>query len=190
MQDWNFTLVLKGPNPLEDDDLLDRLFAAGCDDASFGEIDEVGFVEFDRESETFADALLSAIRDIESVQDGPRVVRIADPDELVTAADIAERLDQSRESVRLYITGQRGPGGFPPAVSHLWSRGRIWLWPSVSDWCLQAGIAEPAEGWRHSETSIAAIINGVLASRALHPTLDPVEAKTLSAGLGDLVGVA
>jgi hypothetical protein len=55
------------------------------------------------------------------------VIRV-EPDELVTAAEIAQALGRSRESVRLLIFGKRGPGGFPAPASHLRSRGRLWRW--------------------------------------------------------------
>jgi hypothetical protein len=62
-----------------------------------------------------------------------RAIRV-EPEDLVTAADIAERTGRSRESVRLLIAGERGPGGFPPPISHLKSRGRIWKWTDVARW--------------------------------------------------------
>jgi hypothetical protein len=57
-----------------------------------------------------ADAIASAVLDVESV--GLRAIRVMDQD-LLSLADIADRIGQSRESVRRYATGARGPGGFP-----------------------------------------------------------------------------
>ncbi|MEX1009336.1 MAG: hypothetical protein WD271_16065 [Acidimicrobiia bacterium] len=177
VQDWNFTLVLDG-DVLSDNDLLNALYDAGCDDASFGEIDGVFYAEFDREADAFAQAIFTAIREIEST--GVRVVSVADPDELVTAADIAELIGQSRESVRLYIAGRRGPGTFPAPISHLWSRGRLWRWPAVADWLRTAGfeIDEP-EGRAEDSEAVAAIVNGQLAMREAWSVLSDDEQRHL-----------
>src|SRR5690349_12185617 len=93
------------------DDELDALFAAGCDDAAFSMEQGLSIAEFDREAPTLADAIVSAVRDIESAR--LVVMRVRDED-LVTLADIGDRVGQSRESIRRYATGERGPGGFPP----------------------------------------------------------------------------
>ncbi len=163
MRDWNFTLVLDR-DILSDNDLLDALYDAGCDDASFGEVDGVFYAEFDRAADAFAEALFTAICAIESKE--VRVVSVADPDDLVTAADIADTIGQSRESVRLYITGQRGPGDFPPAVSHVWSRGRLWRWPAVARWLRNAGFdISELDGRSEDSDAVASIVNSELALR-------------------------
>ena len=107
-----FTLVLEGTRVLQPEN-LDAWFDAGCDDATFGEIDGIGFADFTRAASTAPAAILSAIQQVESGVPGVRVIRV-EPDDLVNAADIAQRLNRSRESVRLLIAGERGPGGFPP----------------------------------------------------------------------------
>ncbi len=131
--EYCFTAVLSG----DVDAHLDDLYEAGCDDATFGSIDGVHYADFSREAPTLADALISAISDIEAVG-GLRVVRI-EPEDLVTASEIAQRLGRTRESVRLLIAGRRGPGSFPAPVSHLRTRNRLWRWSDVAQW---AGIAD------------------------------------------------
>ena len=49
-------------------------------------------------------------------------------------AEIADRLERTRESVRLLITGKRGRGGFPAPISHSRDRGRLWRWSDVAEW--------------------------------------------------------
>ena len=112
MTEHEFTLVIDGD--LADEKVADTLFEVGCDDATFGIIDGIGYGEFIREASTFADAVMDGtpIRQVESVA-GLRVMHI-EPDDIVTMTDIAERLDRTRESVRLLIAGQRGPVSFPP----------------------------------------------------------------------------
>lgn len=135
MTEHIFTLVVEGD--LEDDHVLDALFEAGCDDATFGTVDGSGYADFIREAPTFEQAVHSAIRDVESAPN-LAVLRV-EPDDLVTMLEIAQRLGRSRESVRLLIQGKRGPGGFPAPWSHLKARSRLWRWADVAQWARDAG---------------------------------------------------
>ena len=130
MTEYEFTLVIDGD--LTDEDVVRELFEAGCDDATFGVTDGAAYGEFMREASTFADAVLSAIHQVESVRH-LRVRRI-EPDDIVTMSEIADRLDRTRESIRLLIAGKRGRGGFPAPISHARDRGRLWRWADVADW--------------------------------------------------------
>lgn len=165
MQTLEFTLVLEGEDVLADH-TLDALFEAGCDDATFGEVDGVPFADFAREAASAAEAIGRAIRQVESVE-GVRVLRV-EPDDLVTASDIAARLGRSRESVRLLVAGERGPGGFPPPVSHLRRRQRLWRWTDVARWCHRAaGIGTP----EIRDALFVAAVNDALELRHLGPEL-------------------
>lgn len=130
MNEHHFTLVIAGD--LESDKTIDALFEAGCDDGTFGTVDQVGYADFVREAPTFGQAVRSAIEQVESVQ-GLAVLRV-EPEDLVTRNEIADRMGRSRESVRLLIKGARGPGGFPPPASHLKARSRLWRWSEVAAW--------------------------------------------------------
>jgi hypothetical protein len=88
----------------------------GCDDATFSTKDGLTFAEFDREAPTLIDAVASALTDIEAV-DGYEVLPVT-PDDLVWAAEIAERTGRTRQSIDLLIKGQRGTSNFPTPVSH------------------------------------------------------------------------
>ena len=103
MAEYEFTLVIHGP--VEDEEVIEALFERGCDDATFGTVDGVGYAEFHRAAPTLGDAVFSAIKDVESVS-GLTALRV-EPDDLVTASEIAERLGRTRESVRLLVAGER-----------------------------------------------------------------------------------
>lgn len=138
----SFTLILDGADPLTEEN-LDRLFEAGCDDATFGSREGLFHAEFDRSAPTFGEALRSAIRDVERAVSGLRVVRV-EPEDFVTAADIAQRLGRSRESIRLLIRAERGPGYFPPPALWIGGKRPIWRWSDVAEWCtrsLDGGLA-------------------------------------------------
>jgi len=170
MTEHEFTLVIDGD--LADEKVAATLFEVGCDDATFGIIDGIGYGEFIREASTFADAVMSAIRQVESVA-GLRVMHI-EPDDIVTMTDIAERLDRTRESVRLLIAGQRGPGGFPPPISHSRERSRLWRWSDVAEWL---GQIEPEE---EESARFMAAVNAALELRhRLDQMTDEIAAKGL-----------
>lgn len=132
MATWEFTLVVDGVD-LQDEELIDRLFEAGLDDATVSRTVGVQLIDVAREADTYAQALLSALRQLRAAAPGARVVRV-EPDQLVTMAEIAERYGRSRESVRLLMAGERGPGGFPAPLSHGAKRTRLWRWSDVLAW--------------------------------------------------------
>ena len=138
MSEYEFTLIIEGD--LAEEEAARALFEVGCDDATFGVVDGMGYGDFAREASSFGEAVLEAVSQVEMVKD-LRVLRL-EPDDIVTMADIAKRLDRTRESVRLLIAGRRGPGGFPSPISHGMDRGRLWRWSDVASWL---GQLEPEE---------------------------------------------
>lgn len=72
MPEYEFTLVIQGDL---DDSAVEALFEAGCDDATLGEVDGVGYADFIREAPSFGDAVLSAIEQVASVA-GLTVLRV------------------------------------------------------------------------------------------------------------------
>jgi len=127
--------------PVEAD--YDRLFENGCDDAAFATDRGIAIADFDRESETMSDAIATAVAEVEAA--GLTPMRIVDHD-LVTLADIADRIDQSRESVRRYTIGERGPGRFPPPINAGREGATFYRWSEVAPWLREAlGIEAPEE---------------------------------------------
>ncbi len=163
---WTFTLVLDGVSELTDA-VTDALYQAGCDDALVGSRDGVAFLDFDREADSFQDAVLSAIASVESSSIGVRVIRI-EPDELVTMAEIARRTQRSRESIRQLASGQRGPGGFPPPIANISQKSPIWRWYEVRHWIELMEKQTPQDLEVEDEESVdglIAIINATLEVR-------------------------
>jgi hypothetical protein len=125
-----FTLVLTGVSEVTDA-LEESLFESGCDDALLGYRDGIVYLDFDREATSFREAVLSALADV--ARAGFEVARV-EPDEFVTAADIAQRSGRSRENIRQLLLGTRGPGGFPAPVACLKGRSPLWRWAEVAEW--------------------------------------------------------
>ncbi len=64
MPTYGFTVVLDGLTEIPDD-LAEALFEAGCDDGSPWSSEGVAAVGFDREAESFEQAVRSAIADVQ-----------------------------------------------------------------------------------------------------------------------------
>lgn len=163
----HFELTVSGPLT---DERLDALFEAGCDDATLSSKGELIFAAFDRQAPTLPDAVISAIRAIETVS-GLEVLHV-DPDDLVWASEIAERTSRTRQSVGQLIKGMRGPGGFPSPTSHA-TRNPLWCWAEVEAW-FAAYEGHPSEADR---CAVIGAINGALKAR--HNLRAAVEAAPL-----------
>jgi len=164
MSEHNFTVVLSG----DVDAHIDELYEAGLDDATIGETNGIPYAEFDREAPTRVQAIMSALNDIRKVKD-VYPVRI-EPEELVTAAEIAERIGKSREAIRLLASGQRGRGDFPRPVSHLRFRNPLWRLPDVLAWT----SSDPGEV---EQSRILAYVNARLQTEHLRRELRGAEVR-------------
>ena len=182
MTSHEFTLIVEGAD-LQDEAVLDALFEAGCDDATVGRIGPTQYLDFDREAGSLADAVLEATDAIEGAIPGARVVHLA-PDELVSMSEIAERIDRTRESVRLLIKGERGPGGFPAPATHFKSRNPLWAWTDVATWLATAGLRVTHRGPNVAEDAenapFIAAFNATLRWRAANRQLPERERRRLS----------
>src|SRR3990167_9031609 len=94
-----FTLVLSGVND-KTENLDDILFDAGCDDALINFRNGTVYLDFDRASPSFEDAVISAIKAVECTPLNIRVVSVA-PDYYVSESEVAERLHLKRQTVSL-----------------------------------------------------------------------------------------
>ncbi|MGH9032225.1 MAG: helix-turn-helix transcriptional regulator [Acidimicrobiia bacterium] len=155
MAEHQFELTISGAL---DDERLDALVDAGCDDATFSTKGELTFADFTRDAPTMLDAVVSAITAVETVP-GLEVLHV-DPDELVWASEIAERTGRSRQSVDQLIKGQRGPGDFPVPASHA-TRNPLWRWSEVETWFAAYEGREPDT----QRSLVLGAINGALQAR-------------------------
>ncbi|WP_417746928.1 hypothetical protein [Rosistilla oblonga] len=155
--EFDFTLLLDGADTITPS-LEDSLFQAGCDDATislrFGRI----YLTFSRSAPSLKDAILSAIK---SVRDSgiPATVLRVDTCELVTQADIARRIDRSRQLVNQYINGSRGPGGFPAPACNITDGALLWNWCEVAHWLWENNFIKKSD---LKDAQDLTIINSVL----------------------------
>jgi hypothetical protein len=178
-REFEFALVVGGVPELTRD-VEDALFNAGCDDATlsiqYGQL----YVEFSRSAKSIDEAILSAIRNVRDAKIGAEVLRV-DECNLVTQSEIARRIGRSRQLVSQYISGVRGPGGFPPPEFYLGEGTPLWAWCAVSYWFSENDILRPEEGWN---ARVIAVINNQLEAeqyRESNPDLAEAISRELKA---------
>jgi hypothetical protein len=176
MPSYDFALILTRPLYEEE---LDALF-----DRTYGHVTVSIITEPEHalrpgnasctwQGTTLAAAIMELVQHVETSAPGLHVQRVeADP--LLTIRDIAERVGRSVDSVRLSITGARGPGGFPS--SEMSSAGhRLWRWSKVAAW-----YEIDDHQLREARPTVQAI-NGWLALRGVVPDIVPAPEEVTSA---------
>lgn len=128
MSIYEFTLRLDREVTEDEAEMLYGAFDDGSITTGVGKTE----IEFTREAPSWADAIGTAVRDVETVR-GLRVTG-AGQEDLVSMRDIAHRTRRSREAVRLWAAGERGPGGFPPPTWQSPGGERFWSWTAVARW--------------------------------------------------------
>jgi hypothetical protein len=168
MKTYTFTLEMSGAS-VQNREIEDALFEAGCDDATLVSQNGVLFLDFDREAESLTAAITSAIAAVERSPVGLRVVRVL-PDDFVSISEIARRVKRTRQSVQQLAAGTRGPGDFPPPVSHIKGYSPLWRWSDVLKWwskAFQDAQSEP----EHERIDTIGGVNAVLDMRRYGWTL-------------------
>ena len=159
--EYDFALILGGVTELTSS-VEDALFNVGCSDATLSMQYGLLYLEFSRTAKSLEDAIISAINDVRKANIGAEVLRV-DECNLVTASEIARRIGRSRQLIHQYMTGQRGPGGFPPPECHLTDNAPLWAWCAVSYWLVQNNLLRQEES-RNAEV-VEAINNWLESAR-------------------------
>lgn len=176
MPSYDFALILSRPLYEEElDPLFDRTHGAVTVSiiSEPQHAERPGNASCSWQGPTLAAAIMEVVEHVETSAAGLHVLRVeADP--LLTIRDIAERVGRSFDSVRLAITGARGPGGFP--ASEISTAGhRLWRWSKVAAWY----------GWEDPQLVEAKptvqAINGWLALRDVVPDVAPAAEDVTSA---------
>ncbi|MFC4270740.1 hypothetical protein GQF03_03330 [Sneathiella chungangensis] len=150
MKTFEFSIIASGRS-IEDDDFVNAVFEAGCDDATLSFQKGVIIAEFEREAESFAKAIASACSQLH--QTGLKIERI-EPDYLVSLSEIAERSDLSKQAISYYIKGERLEG-FPLPAAKVTSKHPLWDWYQVADWL-----------WRNNNLPREAVIQAKVVKEA------------------------
>jgi hypothetical protein len=133
MNKYDFTLRFTLPSSESDmDDVADRLYGGGCDDALIG-IGRPGSValDFTRESTSAHEAVMSAIADVSAAIPGSALVEVA-PD-LVGVSDVADMVGCSRQNIRQLMVSC--VGSVPVPVHE--GKQSLWHLAPVLDWLVR-----------------------------------------------------
>ncbi len=137
MENFEFAIIASGAS-LEDDTFLNTLFESGCDDATLSFQKGVIIAEFNRESISFAQAIISACDQIHNA--GAKIERI-EPDHLISLSEISERCELSKAAISLYTKGKRQEG-FPYPYAKVTSKHPLWDWYEVASWLNKNGYLD------------------------------------------------
>lgn len=158
-----FTLILGSDTPCTDD-VAERVFLEVGDDTVFGMCNAAAYIDFEREADSFREAVLSAIAAVERI--GLRVEHV-EPGDYVSRAEIARRMGKSREYVCQIASGGTGHEDFPPPVCNVSERSPCWRWSDVAPWLVRKGMLAAEEADR---ASFFAMVNTYLDCRRLIQT--------------------
>ena len=143
-QIFEFTLVLDNVDD-QTANLEDHLFKAGCDDTLINFRNGTVYLDFQRKAASLEDAVISAIQNVESSQLNVQVINIL-PDNLVSEAEIAARLNKSRQIVSLWVKRERRQKvSFPNPVSKLTDKSPLWRWYDVTKWLFQQHMIQDVQ---------------------------------------------
>lgn len=139
---YEFTLVLKNINDTTPN-LEDSLYEAGCDDALINFREGTVYLDFHRQSISFKEAVIKAIKEVESSSVNA-VVAYVTPEDWVTESDIAKRLHCSRQRVSLWCKDKRRKA-FPKPLMKLSTPSPYWKWREIVEWLCQNNLIEKTE---------------------------------------------
>ncbi|BCJ65724.1 hypothetical protein [Polymorphospora rubra] len=116
-----------------DDDVTLELLAENLSDLAWSECDGVTLATLYTPANNPVATALEAARRICHALSDAEVLDVHQ--DLVSVSDVAFRLGVSREAVRLWVEGLRGPGGFPPPAGVIGNgRSKVWPWAAVNEW--------------------------------------------------------
>ena len=131
---YQIELVVTGIDLNSDDD-LEAIAETGLDEFNWSAVDDLTIVSVETDSDPVCCSIDVANRIVHQLP-SVRVPRFHD--DLVNISDISQRAGVNRETVRLWTTGERGPGSFPTPLGHVGGGARgsskIWTWREVDTW--------------------------------------------------------
>jgi hypothetical protein len=131
-------------------------------------ITDGGPVHIDHQGGSLYDSIVESVHRCETVGLHPMRLHNGDSGDWLTMAAIADRVDRSRETVRLWSLVRLGPGGFPPPLNP-GSETSFYSWAEVAPWLRRAGYDVP------SEEPVLAAMNLALQLRHLTPQLTRID---------------
>jgi len=126
------------------------------------------YLEFTREADSYKEAILSAVKDIERSSIKAKVISV-DAGGLVGLSDIAALTKISRQLIALMKDGKRGPGTFPSPLQRITGKQSLWRWSDVATWLYEHGKIESK---LMENATITGEMNRALEERNNNPLID------------------
>lgn len=139
---FNFDLVTDRHGLVTDEDIFDvsdAVYESGCTDANVHTYNGTLYVSFEREADSYEQAVISAIKQLESI--GVTVLSV-DAGDWVTLADAAQLTGVTKAALTRYANGTRGKGDFPSPLHRIDSRSPLWSWSDIASWLSEHGLAD------------------------------------------------
>ncbi|EIA1625486.1 hypothetical protein V8046_004781 [Vibrio parahaemolyticus] len=114
-----------------------RLEPKDCTVSSKG---NVLVVDFDREANSYEEAVVSAIKPVNSV-DG-LTVKSVDAGQYVGLSDTAELSQLTRSALSKFSKGERGDGIFPTPYLRVQGKVPLYDWSEIAQWLESRGLVE------------------------------------------------
>ena len=135
MREYDFALVATYQDAVTADkacDIANELFSAGAEDCTVITKGNAIIIEFDREAESYEQALISAIKNVNAVNG--LNVKSVDEGQFVSLSDAAELSHLTRSALSKFSKGTRGDGKFPSPCLKANSKAPLYEWKEVSSW--------------------------------------------------------
>ncbi|MFA9499730.1 hypothetical protein ACERCG_04720 [Mannheimia sp. E30BD] len=129
---YHFSILIRDADK-STENLEDRLFDAGCDDALICFYNQSVYLEFDREAETAQIAIQSAFDNLRQAGFSDLVLQEAGVSSL---SEIATRTGLTRAAISNYANGKRAKD-FPRPVYGVASGSALYSWKEVANWLYQ-----------------------------------------------------
>ena len=179
--EYAFTLVLTGIKEVTPE-IADSLLQSACDDATIAIRSGRPFITFSRRAASLKDAIIRAIEDVRNANVGADVLRV-DYCNLVTQADIARKIGRTRQLVHQYMSGERGPGGFPPPVCGIVDEAPLWRWCEVVYWLRQNNMVREEMLRDAEEIETINMVLDLMWQKAMNPDLAAQVIQSISPGI-------
>ena len=139
MKTYEFTLNVGGISIHSNEDLIGvskALYAGACEDAFVSSVDEAMYIEFEREAPSMQEALIRAIKDVESTVDYKLVVTSVDGD-YVSLGEASLITGVKKSTLTKYKKGNFGGGNFPSPARKAAKKDPLWRLLDIAEWLYQ-----------------------------------------------------
>lgn len=143
MKTYDFSVVARSPRKLNSDELCDmanELFGAGAEDCTISAKGNSVIISFGRESESYKEAVMSAIKQIKKNTD--LLIKSVDAGQFVGLSDAAELSNLTRSALSKFSTGERGDGLFPTPYLRVSGKAPLYDWDEIAEWLETKGLVD------------------------------------------------